>query len=218
MLPKVHNAQELTALVEELGFLPLFRCGVPGFSLQEATPSEYWFQEGVDGPWEWREQLAAQGRVIYAKLFEKKAGFVSQTWYPYFVNVRREGCDFDLAYQEGRVTLAEKRIFDALSANGPSLSSDLKRIAGEKGFETALCNLQMRTYAVVRGFEYKRDLWGRPYGWGVGRYALAGQIFGEDMLLSACDEAPEQSRQRLIERVRALFPDAPARAVARLIG
>ena len=103
VLPKVNNIEELTALVEEIGFLPLFESRVRGFSLEDATPPERWFREGVEGPWEWREQAVAQGQIVYAKLFEKKAGFVSLEWFPYFVNLRRDGCDFDLLYQEGRI-------------------------------------------------------------------------------------------------------------------
>ena len=73
---------ELEALVRQMGFLPFFRCSIPQFSIEEFTPGRYWFVEGVEGPWEWRMELARRGAVAYGKLFAKKAGLVSREWYP----------------------------------------------------------------------------------------------------------------------------------------
>ena len=47
--PQVHNAMELEALVQKLDFLPFFSCSIPNFSIEDFTPSRYWFVEGVDG-------------------------------------------------------------------------------------------------------------------------------------------------------------------------
>lgn len=73
-LPVIKNARELADLVREIGFLPLFRCEIDGFSLQECTPAGYWFVKDVEGPWEWREEVAAEGEIAYAKLLTKKPG------------------------------------------------------------------------------------------------------------------------------------------------
>lgn len=70
--PELHNAMELEALVQQMGFLPFFRCAAPRFSIEEFTPGRYWFVDGVDGPWEWRMELARRGVVAYGKLFAKK--------------------------------------------------------------------------------------------------------------------------------------------------
>lgn len=96
--PKIHNAMELEALVQQMGFLPFFSCAIPNFSIKEFTPSRYWFVEDVDGPWEWRMELARRGVVAYGKLFAKKAGLVSREWYPDLANYRRNGYDFDARY------------------------------------------------------------------------------------------------------------------------
>ena len=50
--PRIHNAIELEALVQQMSFLPFFACFVPKFSIEEFAPSRYRFVEGVDGPWE----------------------------------------------------------------------------------------------------------------------------------------------------------------------
>ena len=67
-LPMVKSAGELEALVMEIGFLPFFRGNIPGFSLEELTPPERWFKDGVEGPGAWRETAAENGPVGYGKL------------------------------------------------------------------------------------------------------------------------------------------------------
>ena len=66
---KITSAMELEMLVQQMGFLPFFSCSIPSFSIEEFTPSRYWFVDGVDGPWEWRMELARRGVVAYGKLF-----------------------------------------------------------------------------------------------------------------------------------------------------
>ena len=55
---KIHNAAELEALMQQMGFLPPFACSIPNFSIEDFTPSRYWFVSGVEGPWEWRMDVA----------------------------------------------------------------------------------------------------------------------------------------------------------------
>ena len=211
--PKLHSAGELEQLVQDWGLLPFFRCGIPGFSVEECTPARYWFVEGVDGPWEWRMEAARRGVVAYGKLFRKKAGLVSREWYPDLANYRRDGYDFDARYDEGKASRREKAIMDALLQNGPMLSRDLKRAAGFeggglKGFDTAITNLQMMTYVTVHSFDYLTDKHGNPYGWGVARYAVTEQVLGEDITRGAYHRDPQESRQRLLRQLGLLCPDA----------
>ena len=152
--PRIRNAMELKALVQQMGFLPFFACSVPNFSIEEFTPSRYWFTENVDDPWEWRMEVARRGMVAYGKLFSKKAGLVSREWYPDLANYRRNGYDFDSRYEEGLASYREKCVMDVLLREGPTLSKDLKRMSsfgsdGLKGFDTVMTNLQMQTYVTV---------------------------------------------------------------------
>ena len=159
---EIHNAAELEALVQERGFLPFFACSIPNFSIEDFTPSRYWFVSGVEGPWDWRMDAARRGVVAYGKLFSRKAGLVSREWYPDLANYRRDGYDFDARYEEGLASYREKRVMDVLLREGPTLSKDLKRLAGFggdglKGFDTVITSLQMRTYITVHSFEYAND-------------------------------------------------------------
>ena len=211
--PKITSALELEALVQQMGFLPFFPCSIPNFSIEEFTPSRYWFVEGVDDPWEWRMELARRGVVAYGKLFSRKAGLVSREWYPDLANYRRNGYDFDARYEEGLASYREKRIMDVLLQEGPTLSKDLKRLAGFggdglKGFDTVITSLQMQTYITVHSFEYPRDKHGKPYGWGIARYAVTEDVLGADVTQGAYHRDPEESRVRIIRHLGLLCPEA----------
>lgn len=216
-LPMIHNAQELEALVEEIGLLPFVSCGVEGFSLEECTPTSMWFVKGVEGPWEWRETLADSGRIAYAKLFRRKAGFVSRTWYPDLANWRRGGLDFDERYAGGMISRAEKQIMDLLRTQGPMLTRALKAAVGAKGFDTAATSLQMRTDITVQRLEYNRDAFGREYGFGVSRLAPSESVFGDALPCARFDDAPEASLRRLCDHVAALFPAAAEKDIHKLL-
>lgn len=81
-------------------------------------------------PWEWRIDIAKSKRVAYGKFFDKKAGFISLEWLPYFVNYRRDGYDFDSLYEDGKASRRAYKIMDLFQENKMLLSSDIKRNAG----------------------------------------------------------------------------------------
>ena len=211
--PRIHNAMEPEALVQQIGFLPFFSCAIPNFSIEEFTPSRYWLAEGVEGPWEWRMELARRSVVAYGKLFAKKAGLVSREWYPDLANYRRGGYDFDARYEDGLASRKEKCVMDVLLQEGPTLSKDLKRLSGfggdgMKGFDTVIANLQMRTYITVHSFEYAQDKHGKPYGWGIARYAVTEDVLGADVTQGAYNRSPEESKARIIHHLGMLCPEA----------
>lgn len=207
--PKIRNAEELEAVTQELGILPFFANTLPHFSVEEFTPSRYWFADGVDGPWEWRMEVAKRGVVAYGKLFGKKAALVSREWYPDLANYRREGYDFDARYDDGLASRKDKVVVDLLTQNGPMLSKDLKRAAGfDTGFDTVITRLQMQTYITIHSFEYAMDKLGRPFGWGIARYALAEDVLGEDVTRAAYSRTPEESKARLLAQLTRVNPEA----------
>lgn len=221
MARNITSWQALEAAALDYGLLPFFRCGV-GLSVEELTPGRYWFAEGVDGPWEWRMEVARRGEVAYGKLFNKKAGLVSREWYPDLANYRRDGYDFDARYEDGLAGHREKQIMDVLTREGPMLSKDLKRAAGfgrdgAKGFDTAITRLMMQTYVTIHSFEYSVDRQGRPYGWGVAKYAVTEDVLGEAVTRGAYDRSPAESKARLVDRLGLLCPRAFDDELERLI-
>mgnify|MGYP000584611069 CR=1 FL=1 len=97
----LHTVDELIGYIEEVGFLPLFRNEIPGFSVEERTTEKYWWSEDPQrDPWVWREIIARRGDIAYGKFFHNKAGFISKKWFPYFANYRRAGYDFDARWDD----------------------------------------------------------------------------------------------------------------------
>ncbi len=220
-LPRITTEKQLSALVHEIGFLPMFHSCVEGFSLEDCTPEDYWFVDGVDGPWEWKGYVL-DGTIAYGKVFNKKAGFIDRAWLPDFCNCRRDGYDFEGFFEDGFVSYKSKAVVDTLSRLGPRISSALKedcgyRKDGEKGFDGVIALLQMQSFVTVQAFEYSRDRLGRPYGWGRARYALMEQVFGEALVNAAETRTPAQSAERMRAHLRRLLPGTHAAQIERLI-
>ena len=220
-------------MVEEIGFLPLFRNSVPGFSVEEHTaPHAWWTGDEDSDPWEWRRLLAESGRVAYGKFFDKKAGFISPSWLPYFANYRRDGYDFDSRWEDGLMNRREKNIMDLLTERDPDneivwtaeerLSTEVKKLAGfgkggDKNFPGILTGLQMQLYLVTVGFRRRRNKKGGEYGMPVSVLRPPEAVWGYEHVTSAYNEPPAQSRQRIINRVLELFPQADEKTVKRML-
>ena len=120
---RIRTWQELVTWIDKIGFVPLFRNEVEGFSVEEHTSTRYWWTGSRrEDPWEWREIIAADRQVAYGKFFDGKAGFISLAWLPYFANFRRNGYDFDARFDDELASFRDKRLFDLLDANAPVLS------------------------------------------------------------------------------------------------
>lgn len=216
-------AQDVIDLTRETGFLPLFACGIPGFSVEDCCPPDLWFTEGVDGPWEWKGPVARSGWCLYGKFFRGKAGFVSREWFPDFANFRRDGYDFDARYDDGLASVKDKAVYEALAARGPTLSKDLKRLCGYRkgantGFDAVITRLQMQAYVCVADFVYPPDRHGVHYGWGVCQYATPEALYGGEWIAGAYERAPAESRARIVAQLSRALPDVPAERLARWIG
>lgn len=221
---RLKSPQALTAYVREIGFLPLFRNEIPGFSVEERTVPYHWWSgdERVD-PWEWRRLLAAKGEVAYGKFFAGKAGFISTDWLPYFANYRRDGYDFDSLWDEGKATHRQKKIMDCFSDGQELFSHVTRRMAGfgkdgEKNFEGTVTALQMQLYLVIRDFRQKLNKAGLPYGWHLAVYTMPETIWGYDLLSAAYGEKPEASRDRIFSHMRDVYPIASDDAIRHVLG
>lgn len=217
----IYNAEDLLNKVEEYGFLPFFKNGIPGYSVEEMCPQELWFTD-KEGPWEWKGPVAKSGRCIYGKFFNGKAGFVSKEWIPDFVNYRRDGYDFDARYEDGLAFYKDKELFDTIAEHEVILSKELKEIhnyrkGGNKGFDTIMTRLQMQSYVCVADFVYAKDKLGNPYGWGIAQYTTPEYFFGYDFIASAYSTEPTISKQKMMDRVKAVLPTASEQQIEKLL-
>ena len=109
----IHTVEEAISYINQIGFLPLFRNEIPGFSLEERTVPEYWWSDdALRDPWQWRKIIARSGKAAYGRFFAGKAGFISLTWLPYFANYRRDGYDFDALWDDEKASIRQKKIMD----------------------------------------------------------------------------------------------------------
>ena len=209
---RLKSSSELRKVVNELGFLPLFKNNIPGFSVEEMSATQYWWSGNPkEDPWMWREQLARDETIAYGSFFSKKAGFISREWFPVFANYRRNGYDFDSRYEDGLANQMDKKIFECLE-DGSALSSyELKALVCENvrkgtGFDTSLARLQMQTYLTVRDFKRKRNKVGKEYGWAASVFCTPEALFGEAYVRKDYTMDPTQSREKLIQHLLSLFP------------
>ena len=221
---RIRTPQALIEYIHEVGFLPLFRCAVPGLSVEERTvPYHWWCGDDRVDPWEWRRILAATGEVAYGKFFDRKAGFVSKAWLPHFANLRRDGYDFDALWDEGKAGFRQKKVMDCFADGEELFSYALRRAAGfgkdgEKNFEGVVTDLQMQTYLVVRDFRQKINRQGQPYGWHIAVYTTPENIWGYETMSAAYSETPQTSRARIVDHLRKVYPAATASQIDKLIG
>ena len=218
-----HTVDELVDYIEEVGFLPFFQCSVPGFSVEEHTnPSYWWCEDSEVDPWIWRAISARSGKIAYGKFFDKKAGFISKKWFPYFANIRRDGYDFDALWEDGKASLRQKKIMDLFDDDTRLFSYEIKEKAGfgkggEKNFEGTITSLQMQAYLCMRDFQKRKNKQGIEYGWDVAIYARPEEFFGYKHISKAYKETPEESYQRIMNQLKKYYPSADEKTIGKMI-
>lgn len=219
----IHSVKQLSEYINEVGFLPLFSNEIPGLSVEERTVADYWWTGSERDPWEWREIIAKEGNIIYGKFFNKKAGFISKEWLPYFANVRRDGYDFDSLYEDGKASRRQKMIMDLFVEEDTKIASfDLKQQAGfgkggEKNFEGTLTSLMMQTYLCMRDFTQKKNKKGEYYGWHVAVYSTPEDIYGYKHVTSCYSESPSKSKQIIIDHINNIYPIATEKQIEKVL-
>jgi hypothetical protein len=220
----IHTVDDAIENINRLGFLPLFKNDIPGFSLEERTVADYWWSGNEKrDPWEWREIIARSGEVAYGKFFDKKAGFISKKWFPYFANYRREGYDFDALWDDEKASLRQKKIMDLFEKENELYSFEVKKKAGfgkggEKNFEGTMAKLQMQTYLCVRDFRQKKNKSGVGYGMDVAVYCKPEQLWEYDYVTSAYSEAPQDSAGRIAAHMAEIYPAATEKQIKKVLG
>ena len=219
----IHTVEQLMDYIDQIGFLPLFRNDIPGFSVEEHTVAQGWWSGDPDkDPWIWREIIARSGRIAYGKFFGKKAGFVSKDWFPCFANFRRDGYDFDALWDDEKASRAAKKIMDLFEAEEELFSFEVKKRAGfgkegEKNFEGVAAGLQMQTYLCVKDFRQKRNKTGKAYGWSIAVYTKPEQLWGYDYISRGYGEEPAVSYQRMAEHLKKLFPESGQEQIRKIV-
>lgn len=220
---RIRSYRELINEVNEIGFLPLLKNEIEGFSAEEHTSSLFWWTgDKEQDPWEWREIIAGSGEVAYGKFFHGKAGFISREWFPYFANYRRDGYDFSARWEDELASIRCKKIMDKFEEQKEWMGNELKVQAGfgkggEKNFDGTLTELQMQTYLIIRDFRRKRNKKGEEYGMPISVYARPEELWGYELVASAYQEPPEKSAERIFRHIQEKYLQAEEKQIKRLL-
>lgn len=174
-------------------------------------------------PWEWRMRvLDERDDIAYAKVFFRKAGYITKEWYPYFLAARRGGRTVEEEYMDGKLSHFSRRIYDAVAENGSLPLHEIKRLAGlsredKSRFDGALTELQMKLYLTMCGRQQKRSQKGEEYGWSSTVFCTVEHFWGEDVFMEAAKRSADESERKITEQIVRLNPMAREKRIARFI-
>ncbi len=208
-------------LINEIGFVPLLDSGIEGFSADAIVADDCSYVKLPDGGWDWplwkwKGEIVTGMPCAYGKFFNKKAGFISQDWWPDFCNYRRS------KWPKPEVDSIEGVILDTLQISGSLITRQLRSACGFNGsgmrskFDAYLTRLEMATYVVTEDFVYPRDKHNRPYGWGWSLLNTPEALYGREAC--KCCRTPQESLQRISDHLHQVLPQATDKQITKLIG
>jgi len=174
-------------------------------------------------PWEWRMRvLEERDDISYAKVFFRKAGYITREWYPCFLAARRGGKDFEDDYSDGKISHFAKRIFDAVAEHGSLPLHEIKRYAGfarddKTKFDGALAELQMKMYLTMCGRRQKTSHKGEDNSWASTVFCTTEKFWGEDVFREAAKISAEEAADKIRAQVFMLNPFANKKKTERFI-
>jgi len=122
--------------------------------------------------WTWKDRLPIEGKVLYGKFLRKKPVFISLDLAPYFYalspNYGNLAEDYLQDYEDGRLSVEAKQVFEVLLDQGALPTSRLRREAALGGkanagrFDRALAELQM-DFRIAKVSISDANRWGYCY-------------------------------------------------------
>ena len=130
------------------------------------------FDSDVGRTWAWKDSLPARGAIYYGKLLRDKPTLVSLDLLPYFYALSPNYGDIEdyiEQYEEGRLSVEAKNVYEVLLKEGAMATSRLRQLAGLAGggtnarrFERALTELQRELKIIKTGIS-DANAWGYAY-------------------------------------------------------
>lgn len=191
-----------------------WKSSIPGCPIQWHTGNP------ETDPWEWRMRvLEERGDIAYGKVFFGTSGYITKEWYPLFLAVRRQGMVFDEWYDEGKISLLEKNIYETISEKKRVALHDLKRMCGitketSSKFDRALTNLQKNLFITMCGRMQKVNKFGEGYGWNSTVFCTVEEFWGEDL---STDISFEEAYRKIQERILELNSEAEEKVIRKFI-
>lgn len=189
------SPEDMFADILEAGVIPFFTNHIPGYSIEDLTPRDHWFDGDELGPWDWKIFAVQSGRVAYGKfLLGGKAAFASEECYRHLMNWRRNAVPAPIK-KKGTVrrggankTKAEEeegmadRIMDFVRKNGSCSTADVRSLLGVRkaAADNLVARLQHRTLLVIGDFERVYSGADLHYsGWQRATFCRPEDLFGD---------------------------------------
>jgi hypothetical protein len=221
----ISSPDQALDFVNERGFIyfwPISNVDLP--SLWTAVAGNRPVADEHDDPghitWGWKDDSLDKKIWYYGKILHRKATFISLKIAPYFYalsdNYGSPEEDHLIAYQEGRLTLAAKQVYDALLEHGSLNTLDLRKEARlqnakESEFNRAVEDLQ-RDFKILPVGIAEAGAWRYAY-----RYELTSRHF-PDLAGQAQLIGESQARQKLAELYLLSIGAAQKRDLAKIFG
>jgi len=171
--------------------------------------------------WQWKDKLPVAGKVLYGKFLRKKPIFICLELAPYFYalspNYGDIAEDYLQDYQDGRLTIEAKQVYEVLLQEGALPTSRLRREAGLSGkgnasrFDRALAELQM-DFRITKVAISDANRWGYCYV-----YDLLPRHYPE-VVKAARAIGGQQARETILLRYLQTVIAATPRQTHRLFG
>lgn len=225
----VFSAETMLDAIEALGIVPFFENPILGYSIEEMTPRENWFDGQEDlrlTPWDWKIPCVQSGDVAYGKfLWGGKAAFATVEWYAELMNWRRS--------QEKYQPLPDQqRVLDYLAEHDTISIKEIRALLGVKksAADALMTRLQMQCRVVTgditrvyRGPDLHYN------GWQVSSFCTPESLFCADALPGPggfpfgeartleVDHSPDESLERLVEHIREIAPQATEKQILKML-
>ena len=225
----VVSAETMLGVIETLGIVPFFENPILGYSIEEMTARENWFDGQEDlrqTPWDWKIPVVQSGDIAYGKfLWGGKAAFATVEWYAELMNWRR-------SLPKYQPTAEQQQVMDWLAEHGSIGIKEIRGLLGVKksAADALITRLQMQCRVVTgdmirvyRGPDLHYN------GWQVSSFCTpeslfcvdaipgpGGFPFGEVRTLDV-NHSPAESLARLVAHIRAIAPSATEKQVLKML-
>ena len=226
--PRIISAETMLQTIQEMGIVPFFENDIPGYSVEEMTSVDNWFdtQENLSyTPWDWKIHCVQSGEIAYGKFLQGKAAFATVEWYAELRNYRR-------AQDKYKPDEAQRQVLEYLKENGSIGIKEVRLLLGiKKGAADTIIAKLMQQCRVVTG-DITRVYRGPDLhynGWQTSSFCTPEALFDKPAVpffaaFEAARESdlevnhsPEESFRRLQEHIRTLIPDVTEKQLLKLL-